>query len=162
MDAEAHNYSTVDILIGIDNYWDVVEFNSNRQLPCGLVESKNKTWTGTVCSAPASSRTSSVCKGKSDHDHQSVSDMDHLVQRLFGLESFETGDETDDINKSIIQQYYDTVQIKNVRHNPKIWAEYCKTFEQQIQSGIIEEVDEALSSREMGILHSSSSCVQRG
>ncbi|KAK6019168.1 zinc knuckle, partial [Ostertagia ostertagi] len=98
----------VDILIGMDYYWDVVDFSSSRQLPSGLVESE--TTLGPVLSGCQSS-TSSAVHTASETDLQQedqTRETDRIVQHLFGLESLETKDEVDESNESIIKHYYNT------------------------------------------------------
>ncbi|KAK6009464.1 peptidase family A16 [Ostertagia ostertagi] len=84
-----HNERTeVDVLIGMDYYWDVVDHKCNRQLPSGLVQSNTKL--GPVLSgnaSPASSRTHSVSDTDPTEDQQDTAEVERLVQRLFGLES---------------------------------------------------------------------------
>ncbi|KAK6030985.1 zinc knuckle [Ostertagia ostertagi] len=62
----------VDVLIGMDYYWDVVHFNSSRQLPSGLVESE--TTLGPVlsgCQSSTSSKTCTVSEASPEEDNQS-------------------------------------------------------------------------------------------
>ncbi|KAK6048522.1 hypothetical protein COOONC_13973 [Cooperia oncophora] len=46
----SREHNEIDVLIGMDHYWDVVEINSNRLLPSGLVQSNTKL--GPVLSGP--------------------------------------------------------------------------------------------------------------
>uniref|UniRef100_A0A0N4WDL2 Uncharacterized protein n=1 Tax=Haemonchus placei TaxID=6290 RepID=A0A0N4WDL2_HAEPC len=166
----------VDVLTGMNYYWDVVDFSSSRQLPSELAESRTKL--GSVFSGYLYSSTQSTAETTSVEGHREpVTETDRIIQHLPGLESLETKDEADETNASLIQHYYNTTnhplladnkalairrlenQYKKLRRNKKVWEEYCKAFDQQHKSGIIEE--RVVSPWKIGALHSTSSGIQR-
>ncbi|KAK6033089.1 hypothetical protein OSTOST_00705 [Ostertagia ostertagi] len=105
----------VDVLIGMDYYWEIVEFNSNCQLPSGLVQSNTRLVPVLLGyqSSPLS-RVHSTSDRDSAEEHQSSSvETDQIVQQLFGLESVGTKEDIDDSDASIIQHFYDTVKVEN-------------------------------------------------
>ncbi|VDO87407.1 unnamed protein product [Heligmosomoides polygyrus] len=146
----------VDILIGMDYYWSVIDLNHNQKLPSGLVKSHTKL--GPILSgpnAPFPQINSTVVEQK-----ESKSDTDSMVRRLLALDSADADEDRDTTDSEIIQQYNDTVQmIKGIIHvkfpwkashphlpdnkalamrrlesqyrklhvNPKMWSEYCNT-----------------------------------
>ncbi|VDO34617.1 unnamed protein product [Heligmosomoides polygyrus] len=177
----------VDILIGMDYYWSVLDLNHNRKLPSGLVQSQTKL--GPVLSGP----NTAVTQVTTDpiRQHESERETDDIVRKLFALDSAELDDDRDTVNTEIIQQYYDTVKaIKGMIHvqfpwepnhpflpdnkplalhrlesqyrklhaNPKLWSEYCRAFDQQLEAGIIEEVTKDLPSGTP--VYSASGCRQ--
>ncbi|VDP10402.1 unnamed protein product, partial [Heligmosomoides polygyrus] len=159
----------VDILIGMDYYWSVIDLNHNQKLPSGLVKSYTKL--GPILSgpnAPFPQINSTLVEQK-----ESSSETDSMVRRLLALDSADADEDRDTTDSEIIQQYKDTVQMrKGIIHvkfpwkanhpplpdnkalamrrlesqyrklhvNPKIWSEYCNTFEQQLKAGIIEDI----------------------
>ncbi|KAK5984284.1 Integrase catalytic domain-containing protein [Trichostrongylus colubriformis] len=164
----------IDILIGMDYYWDVVDFKSNRRLPSGLVVSQTRL--GPVLSGYPSTPTSAIHSSlvSSKENQELNKKTEGMIRHIFGLEMIGTKEDDDDADTNIIKLYRDTVKVINglihvkfpwkenhppladnkplalrrlenqyekLRHNPSIWAEYCKTFELQLSSGIIEDVD---------------------
>ncbi|KAK5969806.1 hypothetical protein GCK32_021708, partial [Trichostrongylus colubriformis] len=100
-------FEEIDILIGMDHYWDVVEFNSGYQLPSGLVKSYTKL--GPVLSGrKSSSITRSYTTSESIESEEN--NTNRMINDLFGLEAVGTQDDADDSENSIIQHYYGTVK----------------------------------------------------
>ncbi|KIH47507.1 Pao retrotransposon peptidase [Ancylostoma duodenale] len=171
----------VDILIGIDYYWEVVILNSSQQLPCELVLSDTRF--GPVLSGLQQELHFNYSVTQSSTNDGDVGDttnkMDHIIRRFLESESVGTAEESDANNTEIMQQYYHTVKIidgvihvrfpwktnhphlpdnkalamrrlenqyAKLHNDPQAWSDYCETFEQQLKSGIIEDVKESLPS----------------
>ncbi|KAK5973532.1 Zinc knuckle [Trichostrongylus colubriformis] len=98
-------YEEIDILIGMDHYWGVVEFNPSYQLPSGLVKSFTKL--GPVLSGQKSSSTTRSYS-TSETIESEENNTNRMINDLFGLEAIGTKDDADDSKNSIIQHYYDT------------------------------------------------------
>ncbi|KAL6739746.1 hypothetical protein Aduo_013165 [Ancylostoma duodenale] len=174
---DVNEKSDVDVLIGIDYYWDVVDLNRNQQLPSGFVLSYTKF--GPVLSGLRTSSSSYVNTATSFKpsavENEEHKETDEIVRRLFGLESAGLTDDPSESDESVIQQYYSTVKIIDGLIHVKFpwksnhpflpdnegltlrrlesqyaklhtdqmgWSDYCQTFDQQLKSRIIEEVDE--------------------
>ncbi|XGW34082.1 hypothetical protein V3C99_018114 [Haemonchus contortus] len=104
----------VDVLIGMDYYWDVVDFNSSRQIPSGLVESRTKLGPVSPGSQTSTTLTESTAETNSAEEFcESVDEIDRMIQHLLGLEPLEMKEEADETNASIIQHYYNAVQIED-------------------------------------------------
>ncbi|VDO47583.1 unnamed protein product, partial [Heligmosomoides polygyrus] len=98
----------VDILIGMDYYWSVIDLNHNQKLPSGLVKSYTKL--GPILSgpnAPFPQINSTLVEQK-----ESSSDTDSMVRRLLALDSADANEDRDTTDSEIIQQYKDTVQMR--------------------------------------------------
>ncbi|EYB84716.1 hypothetical protein Y032_0311g2141 [Ancylostoma ceylanicum] len=165
----------VDVLIGIDYYWRIVDLHKNEQLPSGLILSHTRF--GPVISGltnPESTDVASVALSSNTiMDVDSVG-TDELVRRLFGLDTVGLQDPAGaSVDAQVIEQFYRTVRVINgsiyvkfpwksdhppladnkalalrrlenqydkLHATPSAWKEYCQTFDQQLQSGIIEDV----------------------
>ncbi|KAL6726666.1 hypothetical protein Aduo_008612 [Ancylostoma duodenale] len=110
---DANEKSDVDVLIGIDYYWDVVDLNRNQQLPSGFVLSYTKF--GPVLSGLRTSTSSYVNTATSFKpsvvENEEHKETDEIVRRLFGLESAGLTEDPSESDESVIQQYYNTVKI---------------------------------------------------
>ncbi|VDP16081.1 unnamed protein product [Heligmosomoides polygyrus] len=97
----------VDVLIGMDYYWSVVDLNRNRQLPSGLVKSYTKL--GPLLSGPNAPFPRVL---STSVDQKAISaDTDSVVRRLLALDSEGLDEDRDTADSEIIQQYYNTVQV---------------------------------------------------
>ncbi|VDP54864.1 unnamed protein product, partial [Heligmosomoides polygyrus] len=102
--------SEIDILIGMDYYWSVINLNHNEKLPSGLVQSQTKL--GPIISGPSIPSFYRVLTTSVEFENPDKT-VDAMVRRLCALDS-ENMEEDRDINQlEIIQQYYDTVQVIN-------------------------------------------------
>ncbi|KHJ78936.1 zinc knuckle, partial [Oesophagostomum dentatum] len=168
----------VDVLIGIDHYWNIVNKDNNEQLPSGYVLSYTRF--GPVisglpadASAYSSNVNSAMASKKTKGNETEPGKTDEIVRKLFGLESVGMEEELNDMDKNVIEQYYSSVRVidgcihvkfpwksghpflhdnkalamrrlesqyAKLHSDQKGWSEYCQTFEQQLASGIIEDV----------------------
>ncbi|KAK6021109.1 zinc knuckle, partial [Ostertagia ostertagi] len=98
----------VDILIGMDYYWDLVDFKFNRRLPSGLVECRTKL--GPVLSgySPSPSSTVHSALGRPKDEQDSNRETEKIVQHLFGLEMAGMKEDNEDADNEVIKRYRDT------------------------------------------------------
>ncbi|CAJ0593915.1 unnamed protein product [Cylicocyclus nassatus] len=99
----------VDVLIGIDNYWRVVDLHRNERLPSGLILSHTRF--GPVLSGiqhPVVSNSLSTAHTSSDEDEP---ENERLERSLFGLDTLgmDEGEDVDDAE--VIRQFYNKVAI---------------------------------------------------
>ncbi|CAJ0601072.1 unnamed protein product [Cylicocyclus nassatus] len=96
----------VDVLIGIDNYWRVVDLHKNEKLPSGLTLSHTRF--GPVLSGlkyPVVSNTLLASKTLFTDD-EPVSD--HLVRSLLGLDTVAIEEHENAEDANVIKHFYDT------------------------------------------------------
>ncbi|CAJ0609138.1 unnamed protein product [Cylicocyclus nassatus] len=96
----------VDVLIGIDNYWRVVDLHKNEKLPSGLTLSHTRF--GPVLSGlkyPVVSNTLLASKTLFTDD-EPVSD--HLVRSLLGLDTVAMEEHENAEDANVIKHFYDT------------------------------------------------------
>lgn len=106
----AKESSEIDILIGMDHYWNVTTLNNNEKLPSGLVQSQTKL--GPILSGstnPCSQRVFTTSVEFEDND----ASMDTMVHRLCALDSADMEEDHGTDASEIIQQYYNTVRVIN-------------------------------------------------
>ncbi|CAJ0604830.1 unnamed protein product [Cylicocyclus nassatus] len=103
----------VDVLIGIDNYWRVVDLNRNERLPSGLILSH--TLFGPVLSGsvhPAVNNTISAMTALNDD----APGTEQLVRSLLGLVTIGLEEDETSTDASTIRHFYDTVRVIDVLH----------------------------------------------
>ncbi|KAK6010277.1 hypothetical protein OSTOST_24707, partial [Ostertagia ostertagi] len=162
----------IDVLIGIDHYWKIVDLSKTQRLSSGLTLVHTRF--GPVTSGleePRNKRTYSkslsVC-GLESRSEQDGPDPD--VRQLWELEFIGITDsmsprQDEQVNAEVVQRYtilfrlltalFTSVSMEeriirafriSIRDasatNQKLWKQYCVTFQNQERSGIIEEVAE--------------------
>ncbi|CAJ0604885.1 unnamed protein product [Cylicocyclus nassatus] len=98
----------VDVLIGIDNYWRVVDLNRNERLPSGLILSHTRF--GPVLSGsvhPAVNNTTSAMTVLNDD----APGTEQLVRSLLGLDTVGLEEDETSTDASTIRHFYDTVRV---------------------------------------------------
>ncbi|CAJ0603627.1 unnamed protein product [Cylicocyclus nassatus] len=96
----------VDVLIGIDNYWRIVDLHRNEKLPSGLILSHTRF--GPVLSGqkhPPATNTLLATKTPLDDDEVATH---QLIKSLFGLDLVATEEEENTEDANTIKHFYDT------------------------------------------------------
>ncbi|CAJ0594271.1 unnamed protein product [Cylicocyclus nassatus] len=96
----------VDVLIGIDNYWRIVDLHRNEKLPSGLILSHTRF--GPVLSGqkhPLATNTLLATKTPLDDDEVATH---QLIKSLFGLDLVATEEEENTEDANTIKHFYDT------------------------------------------------------
>ncbi|KAL6743080.1 hypothetical protein Aduo_016164 [Ancylostoma duodenale] len=165
--------ASIDILLGIDYYWHIVNQTDTKVLPSGL--NLMTTRLGPVTSGIT--RLVNITKKPSHIEEKTTG---QLLSKLWDLETVGIHDDPSPSSetregKDIIEHFYRTVvvaegyiyvqfpwkanhqnlpdnkalarrrlenQYVRYKDQPEIWKAYCDTIEQQLKTGIIEEVDE--------------------
>ncbi|CAJ0601116.1 unnamed protein product [Cylicocyclus nassatus] len=103
----------VDVLLGIDNYWRVVDLHRNEKLPSGLILSHTRF--GPVLSGiqhPVVSNTLSTIHNFSDEDEP---ESERSIRSFLGLDVLGL-DEGEDVDADVIRQFYSKIEaILNTR-----------------------------------------------
>ncbi|CAJ0590619.1 unnamed protein product [Cylicocyclus nassatus] len=101
----------VDVLIGIDNYWRIVDLHRNEKLPSGLILSHTRF--GPVLSGqkhPLATNTLLATKTPLDDDEVATH---QLIKSLFGLDLVATEEEENTEDANTIKHFYDTQDPAN-------------------------------------------------
>ncbi|KAL6726800.1 hypothetical protein Aduo_008734 [Ancylostoma duodenale] len=100
----------VDILIGIEYYWNIVDSENMQQLPSGLtlVPTKFGPILAGIQKYCAFSCASSL---QSSEEHGDEDATEILVRQLLGLRNVGISDDLTSMNAEVVQQYYDSVKI---------------------------------------------------
>ncbi|KHJ98247.1 hypothetical protein OESDEN_01775 [Oesophagostomum dentatum] len=93
--ARANERVEVDVLVGIDHYWRIVDLHKNEKLPSGLIQSH--TPFGPVLSermVPERSNATSTVASQSGESDTEDDDTEELVRSIFGLDTIGLEDQT--------------------------------------------------------------------
>ncbi|EPB65165.1 hypothetical protein ANCCEY_15772 [Ancylostoma ceylanicum] len=102
----------IDVLIGINYYWEAMTPINNQKLDSGLILSHTRF--GPVLSGTQNSMPSHThCAGTSLEDDELTSKTDRMIRQLFELESAGITEESEAETSEIIQHYYNTVIVKD-------------------------------------------------
>ncbi|CAJ0602100.1 unnamed protein product [Cylicocyclus nassatus] len=96
----------VDVLIGIDNYWHIVDLHKNERLPSGLTLSQTRfgpVLSGLKC--PATSNTLATISTLFADDEPR---NEQLLRSLLGLDLLGLDEKEDAEDAKVVQQFYDT------------------------------------------------------
>ncbi|CAJ0588437.1 unnamed protein product [Cylicocyclus nassatus] len=98
----------VDVLIGIDNYWRIVDLHRNEKLPSGLILSHTRF--GPVLSGLQHSTVSNSLSATTTSDKDEP-ESEQVMRNFLGLDTLELDEGEDTENAGVIRQFYDTVAI---------------------------------------------------
>ncbi|KAL6723564.1 hypothetical protein Aduo_018552 [Ancylostoma duodenale] len=165
--------ASIDILLGIDYYWHIVNQTDTKVLPSGLNLMTTRL-------GPVTSGITRLVNITEKPSHIEEKTTGQLLSKLWDLETVGIHDDPSPSSetregKDIIEHFYRTVvvaegyiyvqflwkanhqnlpdnkalarrrlehQYVRYKDQPEIWKAYCDTIEQQLKTGIIEEVDE--------------------
>ncbi|KAL6726801.1 hypothetical protein Aduo_008734 [Ancylostoma duodenale] len=183
----------VDILIGIEYYWNIVDSENMQQLPSGLtlVPTKFGPILAGIQKYCAFSCASSL---QSSEEHGDEDATEILVRQLLGLRNVGISDDLTSMNAEVVQQYYDSVKIVDgfiyvrfpwkadcpylpdnkslalrrlesqyakLHNNTEVWRDYCETFQQQLDAGVIEDVTNSAPQRHIYIISPTKAFIKR-
>ncbi|CAJ0594773.1 unnamed protein product [Cylicocyclus nassatus] len=98
----------VDVLIGIDNYWRVVDLHRNEKLPSGLILSHTRF--GPVLSGLSYPVVSEIASSATTLLNDDAPGTEQLLRSLLGLDTLGL-DDSDATDADVIRQFYDSVRI---------------------------------------------------